>query len=748
MKNPDMNMHLRGESIFIDDIIVPERLLYGAIFKSPVSKGKIKRLDVSKAENADGVRAVFTADDIPGTNQLGHIIKDQHLLAEGCVEYTGQPIVLVVAETKKKAFAAFDFIELEIEKLTPIVDPREAYSKGELIQSERVMVYGSPDDVWKQCTTIVEGIAESGGQEHFYLETQGALSVPIEGGKIRVYAGTQSPNGLHQSVSEILGVPMHMVEIDIRRLGGAFGGKESCALWTDLSAMAALLLKKPVKIVLDRAEDIATSSKRHPFSSDYKLGLSKDGKILAYEVKMFQSAGAFADLSLPVLERAFLHFVNSYRIPNTKITVASCRTNIIPNSAFRGFGAPQAIFVIESAIFKAASVLNIHPSVLQKKNLLVENDQLPFEMMVENCNALRCWNELDEKYDINMRIKVVEDYNRKNTLTKKGIAIQPICFGISFTQTALNQAGSLIHIYVDGSISVSTGAVEMGQGVNAKILKIVADEFSVNVNRVKLETTNTTRVANASPTAASTGADLNGMAAKMAAKKIMLRLKKVASNILKSDNIKDIKFKNEKVYLRGLETDITWVSLIDSAYWAKTDLSCHAFYSTPKLYFDRVKERGQPFAYHSYGTSITEVTLDCIRGTYQVDSVKVFHDIGKSISPSIDKGQFHGGILQGIGWATIENLVYAENGILLSSTNSYKIPDIKFGPKELDIDFLENAKNPYAVCNSKAVGEPPLVHGIGSYFALLSALKAARPDKKAIPSLPITPEKAFMYIYE
>jgi len=539
-----------------------------------------------------------------------------------------------------------------------------------------------------------------------------------------------------------------MVEIDIRRLGGAFGGKESCALWADLSAMAALLLKKPVKIVLGRAEDIATSPKRHPFSSNYKLGLNKNGKILAYELKMFQNAGAFADISLPVLERAFLHSVNSYRIPNSKITVASCRTNIIPNGAFRGFGAPQAIFVIESAIYKAASVLNIHPSVLQKKNLLVENDQLPFEMRVEHCNALRCWNELNEKYDINKRINAIEIYNSNNILTKKGIAVQPVCFGISFTQTALNQAGALVHVYVDGSISVSTGAVEMGQGVNSKILQIVADEFSVDVSRVKLETTNTTRVANASPTAASTGADLNGMAAKIAAHKIQVRLKKVATQILKSHSVKDIKIINGKVYLRGNKTDISWEKLVDSAYWAKTDLSCHAFYSTPKLYFDRVKERGQPFAYHSYGTSITEVTLDCARGTYQIDSVKVVHDIGKSLSLDIDKGQFHGGILQGMGWATIENLVYAKSGTLLSTTNSYKIPDIKYGPTELNIDFLEETKNPYAVCNSKAVGEPPLIHGIGSYFALLSALKAARPDNDAIPSLPITPEKAFMYIYD
>ena len=747
MKNTDIKLHVRGKSIFIDDFRAPERLLYGAIFMSPVAKGKIKKLDVTKAQSADGVIAVFTAADIPGVNQIGHIIKDQHLLAEGCVEYIGQPIALVVAVTKRKAIAAFKFIELEIEKLEPITDPREAYAKGELIQPERVMLYGSTEDVWSKCETIVEGRVESGGQEHFYLETQGALSVPLEGDKIRVYAGSQSPGGFHHTVAEVLGMPMHMVEIDIRRLGGAFGGKESCAIWAALSAMAAKRLNRAVKVLLDRVEDIATSPKRHPFSSDYKLGLDRYGKILAYEVKMFQNAGAFADISLPVLERAFLHAVSTYRVPNTKITVASCRTNIVPNGAFRGFGVPQAVFVIESAIYKAASVLKVNPSILQKKNLLVENDQLPFEMRTENCNAVRCWDELDKKYDINKRINLIEDYNRENTTTKKGIAVQPVCFGVSFTQTALNQAGALVHVYIDGSVGVSTGAVEMGQGVNMKILQIVAREFSVDTSRIRVETTNTTRVANASPTAASTGADLNGMAAKMAAYEILVRLKKVAAGILKSNNIKDIKFINEKVFLRGYETDITWESLINSAYWAKTDLSSHAFYATPILHFDRVKEKGHPFAYHSYGTSITELTLDCIRGTYQIDSVKVIHDVGKSLNFDIDKGQFEGGILQGLGWATIEHLVFADNGTLLSSTNSYKIPDIKFGPKEFNIDFLEKAKNAYGVCNSKAVGEPPFIHGIGAYFALLNALKAARPNKDVMPCLPITPEKAFMYIY-
>ncbi len=747
MRNLDMKMHVRGESIFIDDFRAPERLLYGAIFTSPIAKGRILKLDISRAKKADGVLGVFTCSDIPGENQLGHIIQDQHLLAEDCVEYIGQPIAFVVAETKKKARAALKLIELEVEELKPIIDPREAYDKGELIRAERVMVHGDIEDAWNKCDVVLDGRVDSGGQEHFYLETQGALSVPLEGGKIRVYAGSQSPGGFHHTVSEILGLPMHKVEIDIRRLGGAFGGKESCALWAALAAVGAKLLRRPVKVMLGRAEDIATTPKRHPFSSDFKLGLDENGKILAYEVKMFQEAGGFADISLPVLERAFLHAVSSYKIPNTKITVASCRTNVIPNGAFRGFGVPQAVFIIETAIYKAAAKLGLHPSVLQRRNLLAEGDIFPYGMKAERCTAGKCWEELNRQHDIQGKIDAVENYNKRNKLTKKGIAVQPVCFGVSFTQTALNQAGALVHVYIDGSVGVSTGAVEMGQGVNMKILQVVAREFSVDVSKFRMETTNTTRVANASPTAASTGADLNGMAAKMAAAAILGRLKKIAAQMLEVKSTKDIKIVNEKVFLRGYETEITWEKLVNTAYWSKTDLSCHAYYATPKLFFDREKEKGHPFAYHSYGTSLTEVTLDCVRGTYEIDSVNVVHDIGESLNAIIDKGQFEGGIVQGLGWSTIENIVYNENGKLLSTTNSYKIPDIRFGPNEFNIDFLEKVKNPNAVCNSKAVGEPPFIHGIGAYFALMQALNAANPERNDLPSLPITPEKAFMFIY-
>lgn len=747
MKNLDVKMHVQGKAKFVDDITAPEGLLHAAIFTSPIAKGIIKNIDIDEARNADDVVAIYTYKDVPGENQIGHILKDQPLLAKKTVEYIGQPIVLVVAKTKKKALAACKKIKLELQKLTPILSPREAFKKNELFQAARLMKKGDTDSIWKKCDIVVEGTAETDAQEHFYLETQSAITIPLENGNFKVCVSAQSPGGFHHSLSEILGIQMHKIEVEITRLGGGFGGKEVNATWAALSAMAAKLLNRPVKLILNRREDIETSGKRHPFSTDFKLGLDKNGIIKAYEVSFYQNGGAFADISTPVLERCILHATSAYAIPNVTIRAASCRTNIVPHTAFRGFGVPQAVFAIESAIYKAAEKLGVHPLVIQKKNLIKEGYQFPYGMQVENCNATRCWESLDSKYKIHEQVCKVENYNKKNHLTKKGIAAMPVCFGISFTQTALNQASSLVNIYTDGSIGISTGAVEMGQGVNMKMLIIAAKEFSIKPERIKIETTNTTRIPNASPTAASSGADLNGMATKLACQELVKRLKKFISEKLKISNIKDIEIKNERVYLKGKATEFVWEKLIYDAYWNRIDLSCHAFYGTPGVYFDRTKEYGHPFAYHSFGTSIIEVTLDCLRGTYKIDSIDVIHDVGQSISPEIDKGQIAGGVIQGLGYATIENLVFDKRGKILSSVNSYKVPDIKFVPEKFNINFLENTNNPYAVGNSKAVGEPPFIHGIGAYFGLTYALRAARTGKGLEFNLPLTQEKAFLHLY-
>lgn len=747
--NTDVPMHTRGESIFLDDIPVPRGVVYAAVLMSPVAHGEIKKLEIADAAQSPGVVAIYTAQDIPGENQVGGIIQDEALLADGHTLFIGEPLALVIAETKTLAKKTFSKIKVEIDPLPVITDPREAFKQGRLIIPPRTFFLGDIALAWKECDVIVEGEVESGGQEHFYMETQGALAIPLENSAIKVYSSTQSPTTVQRAVARVLGLAMHEVEIETRRLGGGFGGKEDQATaWAALAALAAFKLKRPVKLVLDRREDMIMTGKRHPYSSDFKIGLKSDGTILAYEVMFYQNSGAAADLSTAILERTLFHTTNSYFIPNVKATAACCYTHVAPFTAFRGFGGPQAMFVIESAIHKAAKKMNLQPRVIQQKNLLKENDPFPYGMPAKNCHTQRCWNEADQRYHFEKVYQEANTFNSSHALIKKGVAIMPICFGISFTNTALNQAGALVHVYTDGSVSVSTGAVEMGQGVNMKILGIVARTFSISPQRVKVESTNTSRVANTSPTAASCGTDLNGKAAQVACENILDRLKILAASQLQYPEPGHIAIKDETVYLDHQPTSITWEKLVHDAYWQRINLSAQGFYATPHIHFDREKEKGHPFAYHAYGTAIIQVTVDGLRGIYTVDAVRVVHDAGKSLNYLIDRGQVEGALLQGIGWMTMEELLYSPKGELLTAnTSTYKIPDIKSTPSGVDIYFLEESNNPGTVFSSKAIGEPPFMYGIGTYFAIQNALEAFRPGKELFYHSPLTPRKVFMFLY-
>lgn len=745
MRNDDTQMHVRGASRFVDDI--PEKgALHAVLFTSPVAKGRIRSLNISKAAAAPGVVAVYTHKDVPGLNQVGHVFKDQPLFAFDNVEYIGQPIALVVAETKRAAKKALGLIEADIEKLEPVFDPREAAAKGLLHASPRVMISGDPDSAFTRCAHVFSGSLYSGPQEHFYFETQRALAVPGEHDTIKVYASAQSPGAFHHHLAEVLGIPMHKVELDIRRLGGAFGGKESTAVWIVAPAMAAFLLKRPVKLTLERNDDIATTGKRHAYEYDYKLGLDADGNFLAYEITLFQHAGACADISLAVLGRSFLHVCGSYNIPNVRATAMSCRTNIPPNNAFRGFGVPQGTYSIEAALTNVAQKMGVPAETLKRKNLISEGDTLPYGVVMERVNAARCWETLDKNVNLTARRAAVEQYNKTHKDTKRGLAVVPVCFGISFAQTALNQASSLVHIYVDGSVAVSTGAVEMGQGVNAKLRIVAARTLGVPLERVRVDTTNTSRIPNASPTSASTGADLNGMATKYACERLRARLLDFAARQLKLADASKLDIRDGEVYASGKPAEINWNKLAKDAQWARVDLGEHAFYATPNLHYDMDKERGRPFAYYSYAASVTEVLLDCVRGTYDIEAIDLVQDAGESLSPAIDIGQIEGAVIQGMGWATLEQIHYGTDGRVLTGVNAYKVPDIKFCPKQFNIRLLADASNPYAVCNTKAIGEPPFVHGIGAYLAVADALNAARPGRE-IPSLPLTPEKAFMHLH-
>lgn len=754
MKNIDSYTHVRGESVYLDDIPLVNGTLYAAVFDSPVAYGKIKSLDISDAADMKGVVRIFTAADIPGENQIGGIIPDEELLAGTHVHFCGMPIALVVAESEHAARAAVKKIKVEIEPLHIITDPREAKEKGELIIPPRTFQLGDTTNAWSQCEYIFEGRTETNGQEHLYIETQGAYAVPQENGAIRIYSSTQGPTAVQRTTARVLALPMNKVEVDTTRLGGGFGGKEDQATtWGVMCALASYHLKKPVKYSLHRMEDMRMTGKRHPYSSDFKIGLNKDLKIIAYEATFYQNAGAAADLSPAVMERTLFHCTNSYFVPNVKATAYSCRTHLPPNTAFRGFGGPQGMFVIEAAIDKAAKHLHIPASIIQQKNLLKTGDEFPYGQIAES-EALECWNKTNELYNIKELQKEADDFNASNKLYKKGIALMPICFGISFTKTLMNQARSLVHVYTDGSVGISTGAVEMGQGVNTKMLQVAATIFSIDPSRIKVNTTNTYRIANTSPTAASAAADLNGKATEMACKEIMKRLQKVAEEecLLTADigktELPPFEVKEEWVYISGKKTELSWSKLVMAAYIKRVSLSELAHYTPPGIHFDPAKEKGHPFAYHVYGTAIITVTIDCLRGIYEMDTVKVVHDFGSSMNNMIDMGQCEGGIVQGIGWMTMEELLYNKEGKLLTNAlSTYKVPDIYSVPKEITIHPLETEKDNLAIFRSKAVGEPPLMYGIGAYFALCNAVKAFNPSANIPYDAPMTPEKVLMSLY-
>ena len=656
-------------------------------------------------------------------------------------------MALVIAETDHQARAAVKKIKIDIEPLPVITDPREAAAKGELIVPPRTFKIGDCGMAWAECEHIFEGRADTNGQEHLYIETQGAYTIPGENEVIKIYSSTQGPAAVQRAVSKVTGLPMHLLEVDVTRLGGGFGGKEDQAnTWAALCALATHILKRPVKYSLSRMEDIRMTGKRHPYSSDFKIGLNKDLKIIAYEVTFYQNAGAAADLSPAVMERTLFHAANTYFIPNATATAYSCRTNLPPNTAFRGFGGPQGMFVIESAIAKAADELGVDAAVIQQKNLLQTGDELLYGQKVES-EANECWNKAIELFDFDALKKEIAEFNAQNHLYKKGISLMPICFGISFTNTLMNQARALVHVYTDGSVVVSTGAIEMGQGVNTKILQVVAQTFSIDPSKIKVNSTNTYRIANTSPSAASATADLNGKATLIACTEIMNRLKQVAASELNVE-VSAIEIKDELVFTNGIKSGLDWMKLVLAAYGKRISLSGHGHYSTPEIHFDKAAGKGHPFAYHVYGTAITTVTVDCLRGIYEVDAVKLVHDFGSSMNRVIDLGQIEGGLVQGIGWMTLEEIVYDKEGRLRSNAlSTYKVPDIYSVPKEIVVEFLETQKNNLAIFRSKAVGEPPLMYGIGAFFALRNAIRNFNPDLKPAFDAPMTPEKLLMNLY-
>lgn len=743
--------HVTGRSQFIDDLPKPRNLLYVKILPSPLAKGKIIAINSEKAKTMPGVVAVLTAMDIPGENQIGGIIQDEVCLAQGHVQFIGEPLAMVVAESDEQAEAALRQIKLQLEEEPPVLTITDAIAKNQFVGLVRKIERGDVENVFADCPNYLEGVIRNEGQEHFYLETQCVLAVPEDNGGITIYSSSQNPNEIQRMVANVLGVAQNQITVDIKRLGGGFGGKESQAtVWACLAALAAFHTGRPTELCLTRDEDMLCTGKRHAFESYYRVAFDAAGKILAYSVELNSNCGAVADVSTSVLERAMLHAENCYQIENIRIIGRPCQTNLHPATAFRGFGGPQGIFVIESVIQKMAFTLGLDPYDIKMKNMYRKGDIAPYgEAILDAEQVGKVFDKLRKDSQWDERKKRIAVFNDTNKYYKKGLAMTPVKFGISFTAAHLNQGSALVHVYLDGSISITHGAVEMGQEVNTKIAQIAATNFGVPLAKIRIESNNTKRVANTSPTAASSGCDLNGQAVEIASLAIMKRLKALVFKLFAKP---EVVFENGLIYpVTAGKTDyekslMTFKDLVRTAYFERVDLSAHGFYASPGIYFDRDTGKGNPFLYYAFGAAVCEVTVDLLTGHTTLDNAHIIHDCGSSINPMVDVGQIEGAFAQGIGWVITEELVYNASGKLLSSSPAtYKIPTIGDIPEELHIELLAGSFNKVGIKRSKAIGEPPFVYGEAVFLAIVDALCSLGRYPQEL-SIPATPEKVWREI--
>lgn len=749
-------LHVTGTSRFTGEEHIPRNLHFVGIKYSDVSKAKIIKIDATDALKISGVVSVITYKDILGINDISHGLDVQPLLPEHTIEYIGQPIALVVANNQDLADKAANLIKVEYEKLVPIITIDEAIEKESYYDAARIINKGDLKKGFDESDLIVEeDVYIKSAQEQLYLETQRTMAVLDDDGGITLYSSTQSTTDAQKMTAKILNLPQNKITVDVKRLGGAFGGKEfQAAIWAALAGLASYVSKKPVLLKLDRTNDMITSGKRHPFKVHIKVGFAKSGKIKSLESYLYANGGAFVDLSIAILERALFHSDSAYFIPNVKITGYACKTNVVPNTAFRGFGGPQGIFPIEFIMEKAAKKLNMDIIDLRMKNFYTENQRTPFDMIVKEAVNKDMFEILKTDANYDQMKKRVNEFNKNHKYKKQGIGVIPGKFGISFTAGFLNQGSALIWIYGDGTISVSHGGIEMGQQVNLKVARVVATHLGINISKIRVETANTKRVGNASPTAASTGSDINGNAALNAAKKLKERLTKIAIKFLKEKNnqdskIKDIVFENDVIYdTTQPNYKIPFPELVGYAYMNTVDLGAHGYYYTEGIVFDRNIWKGSPFNYFVYGACLSLVEIDTLTGEYELKETYIVHDSSKSLNEEIDKGQIYGAYVQGYGYSTMEEMVYDEKGKFKAiSTSTYKIPTINDIPDVFNINMIDIDREESSVLRSKAVGEPPFIYGLSGWLALFNAIDALNDKKSEIKlSFPATPEAVLLAI--
>lgn len=744
LKHESADKHVSGEAVYIDDRLEFPNQLHVYARMSEHAHARILRIDLAPCYQIPGVALAITAADVPGQLDIGAVLPGDPLLADGKVQYLGQPVLAVAATSLDAARRAAQAALIEYEPLEAILDVREALRREHFISPSHSHKLGDAAAALAAAPHRLQGELAIGGQEHFYLETQVASVLPTEDGGMLVYSSTQNPTEVQKQVAEVLGVSMNRVTVDMRRMGGGFGGKESQAgMPAALCAVFARLTGRPVKMRLPRFEDMHMTGKRHPFHVEYDVGFDDDGRLLGIRFELAGNCGYSPDLSNAIIDRAMFHADNAYFLGNAQITGHRCKTHLASNTAYRGFGGPQGMLAIENVMDAIARHRGLDPLEVRRRNYYGKETRhvTHYHQVVEDNLLEEMTADLAASSDYQVRREAIQAFNRANPVLKKGLALTPVKFGISFTSSFLNQGGALVNVYTDGSIHLNHGGTEMGQGLNTKVAQVVAEVFQVDIGRIQITATNTDKVPNTSPTAASSGTDLNGKAAQNAAQTIKDRLIDFASRHFHVGS-EEVEFRNGHVRVR--ERLLSFEELIQLAYVGQVSLSSTGYYRTPKIHYDRDQARGRPFYYYAFGAACSEVLIDTLTGEYRLLRTDILHDVGASLNPAIDIGQVEGGFVQGLGWLTMEELVWNDAGKLLTAgPSTYKIPAVSDVPPDLRVRLVENRKNPEAtVFHSKAVGEPPFMLGISVWCALQDAV-ASVADYRFHPALdaPATPER-------
>ena len=743
--------HVQGNAHYIDDLPMLRGTLHAAVCTSPVAHARIAGIDLAGVHASPGVKCVIDCSDVPGDPNIGPVLHDETVFAKGKVEFAGQAMFAVAADTMANARRAARRAKIGLKELKPILTIDEALKRESYIipkDSLPVVERDFKPSILRRCPHVVTGEVRSGAQEHFYLEGQVAYAIPMEDGKMHVYSSTQHPSEIQHIVAHMLKIPVNNVEVVVRRMGGGFGGKETNGnQFAGIASLLAYRTGKPVKLRLPRREDFLLTGKRHPFLGKYEVGFDDKGKIIAADIQLASDCGISADLSLAVLDRAIYHSDNAYYLPSVRVRGFPCKTNKVSNTAFRGFGGPQGMLVIETAITEIARHLGVDPWKVRKQNFYKGKSQVThYGQKIEDNIIPALASRLHKQSEYTKRRREIKAFNKQSVHKKRGIALTPVKFGISFTLGFLNQAGALVNVYRDGTIGLNHGGTEMGQGLYIKVAQVVASTFGVSLETVRTEATSTGKVPNTSPTAASAGSDLNGKAAEEASLKVRDRLADLAAKLAGTKR-RDVAFENGKVRANGKSWEFT--ELVEQAYFSRIHLSASGHYKTPKINFDPQKKHGRAFFYYAYGAAVSEVEIDTLTGEHRLCRVDILHDIGNSINPAVDMGQVEGGFAQGYGWLTSEELSWDDKGVpKQTGPATYKIPAAGDMPEDFNVDYWTRPNKENTINRSKAVGEPPLMLAISAWAALNDAVSAASGygKKPVVLHAPATPERVLLAI--